>query len=318
MLRIVIVIAAIILVASAKAESFPSKPIRMIVPFPPGGGADTLARLLGQQMNERFGQPVVIDNRGGAGGIIGTEMASKSPADGYTLLFATASTHGSNPSIYKRLPYDPISNFSPVILLAVVPNVLVVHPSVPASDLKSLITLAKASPGKLNYASVGNGSSQHLIAEMFSSKAGLHIVHVPYKGTGPALTELMSGQVQMMFTNLITSMPHMQAGRLRGIAVTSMKRSSMLPELPAIAEVLSGFNMNSWYGLIAPAGLPNRLITMINMEVSKILATPQFRNRLAAGGAEPGGGSPRDFSRFIAGEIKSYAEAVRIAKVEPQ
>lgn len=304
--------------AAAHAEGYPSKPVRMVVPFPPGGGADTLARLLGQQIAARLGQPAVVDNRGGAGGLIGTGLVATSLPDGYTLLFATSSTHGSNPSVYKKLPYDPIADFSPVILLAVVPNVLVVHPSVAAGNLKELIALAKANPGKLNYASVGNGSSQHLVAELFNDRAGLKIVHVPYKGTGPALTELMAGQVQMMFTNLITSMSHLQAGRLRGLGVTSRDRSSILPALPAIAEVLPGFEMNSWYGLVAPRHVPAAVVARLNKEVAAILATPQFQERLAAGGAEPVGGTPREFATFIEKEIGKYAEAVRIANVIPQ
>lgn len=241
---------------ASNAADYPNHPVRLVVPFAPGGGADTLARIVGQSLSERLSQPVVIDNRGGAGGVVGTELVARASPDGYTLLLGTQSTHGTNPSLYKKLPYDPVGGFAPVTLLASVPNVLVVNPSVAASSVKELIALAKRTPGGLNYASVGVGSSQQLVAELFKSRAGIDMVHVPYKGTAPALNDLISGQVQVMFTNLITSAPHIRSGRLRGLAVTSSKRSSVAPELPTLAEVLPKFEASSWYALLAPAKTP--------------------------------------------------------------
>lgn len=300
---------------SAADMSYPVKPIRFVVPFPPGGGTDTLARVIGQRLTAELGQQIVIDNRGGAGGLLGTEIVARAAPDGYTLLLGTASTHGSNPSLYKKLPYDPVADFSPVILMAVVPNILVVNPSVTARSVKDLITLAKQKPGFLNYASVGVGSSQHLTSEIFKNQAKVDIVHVPYKGTALALNDLLSGQVQMMFTNLITSIPHVKANRLRALAVTSLKRASILPDLPAVAEFLPGFSVTSWYGLLAPARTPRGVVEKLNREVSTVLKKAEIQERLALDGAEPGGGSSEQFENHIRVEMKKYAQAVKLANI---
>lgn len=300
---------------SAADMSYPVKPIRFVVPFPPGGGTDTLARVIGQRLTAGLGQQIVIDNRGGAGGLLGTEIVARAAPDGYTLLLGTASTHGSNPSLYKKLPYDPVADFSPIILMAVVPNILVVNPSVTARSVKDLITLAKQKPGFLNYASVGVGSSQHLTSEIFKNQAKVDIVHVPYKGTALALNDLLSGQVQMMFTNLITSIPHVKANRLRALAVTSVKRASILPDLPAVAEFLPGFSVTSWYGLLAPARTPRGVVEKLNGEVSTVLKKTDIQERLALDGAEPGGGSSEQFENHIRVEMKKYAQAVKLANI---
>jgi tripartite-type tricarboxylate transporter receptor subunit TctC len=302
----------------ATAAEFPTKPVRLVVPFPPGGGADTLARQVGQRLAQKWNQQTVIDNRGGAGGLIGTEIVFRAASDGYTLLFATQSTHGTNPSLYRKLPYDPVAGFIPVAMVASVPNVLVVHPSVAATNVKELIALAKQKPGALNYASVGTGSSQHLTGELFKSRSGININHVPYKGTGPALIELVSGQVQMMFTNLITSVGHMKSAKLRGLAVTSRARSSAAPELPTVAEVIPGFEAVSWYGIVAPAGTPPSVVNLLNRDINAVLAEQSLRERLLAGGAEPAGGTPRNFADYIREEIRKYADVAKLAGIQPE
>ncbi|MCE9640425.1 MAG: tripartite tricarboxylate transporter substrate binding protein [Betaproteobacteria bacterium] len=317
-LHLLVALVAAAAPAAAAGAAYPDKPIRLVVPFPPGGGADTLARVVAHKLNEKYGQQIVVDNRGGAGGLVGTETVARASPDGYTLLMGTASTHGSNPSLYEKLPYDPVKNFAPVVLLASVPNILVVHPSVAAKSVKDLIALAKQKPGAINYASVGVGSSQHLIAEMFKRQAGVDLVHVPYKGTGPALNDLISGQVQMMFTNLITAVPHVKSGRLRGLAVTSARRSVTMPELPAVAEVLPGFDVSSWYGLLAPAGTPRPVIDALNREVIALLQGSDVRERLAVDGAEPGGGTPEQFAAYIRNEIAKYAATVKAANIRPE
>ncbi|MBI4191827.1 MAG: tripartite tricarboxylate transporter substrate binding protein [Betaproteobacteria bacterium] len=294
---------------------YAAKPIRLVVPFPPGGGADTVARFIGQWLSAELGQQIVIDNRGGAGGLIGTEIVARAAPDGYTLLLGTASTHGSNPSLYKKLPYDPIADFSPIILLAVVPQILVVHPSVNARSIKDLIALAKQKPGFLNYASVGVGSSQHLVTEIFKNQAKVDIVHIPYKGTGPALNDLLSGQVQVMITNLITSIPHVKANRLRGLAVTSASRVSIVPDLPAVAEFLPGFSVTSWYGLLAPARTPQAVVEKLNRGGAIVLKKTAIQERLAMDGAVPGGGPPAQFENHIRIEVKMYAQAVKAANI---
>jgi tripartite-type tricarboxylate transporter receptor subunit TctC len=318
MLCVSLVLLFAVAATASSAAGYPDHPVRLVVPFAPGGGADTLARIVGQSLSERLSQPVVIDNRGGAGGVVGTELVARASPDGYTLLLGTQSTHGTNPNLYKKLPYDPVEGFAPVTLLASVPNVLVVNPSVAASSVKELISLAKRTRGGLNYASVGVGSSQQLVAELFKSRAGIDMVHVPYRGTGPALNDLMSGQVQLMFTNLITSVPHIVSGRLKGLAVTSSKRSSVAPNLPALAETFPKFEASSWYALLAPANTPAPVVVALNRHVTSILSTERIRARLASVGAEPVGGSPEDLAAHIREEIRKYAEAVRLANIQPE
>jgi len=304
-------LAAFALLSHAQAP-FPSKPIRIVVPFPAGGTTDILARAVAQKLTETLGQSVVVDNRPGAGGNIGAELVAKSPPDGYTLLMGTVGTHAINPSLYAKMPYDHVKDFTPVILVAGVPNVLVVNPSVPANSVQELIAYIKANPGKVNFASSGSGTSIHLSGELFKTMAGVSMTHVPYKGSSPALTDLMGGQVQLMFDNLPSSLPQIKAGKLRALAVTSAQRASALPDVPTVAEAgLPGFEASSWFGLLAPAGTPKDVVTKLNAEVAKWLATPEAREKLASQGAIAAGQSPDDFTRHIAAETAKWQKVVK-------
>src|SRR6266850_4195487 len=247
--------------AQAAAQDYPRKPVRLIVPFAPGGGNDTVARTIAQQMSASLGQQIVIDNRSGAGGVVGAELAAKAPPDGYTLFLGGVGSLAVNPNLHARLPYDPLKDFAPITLIASAPSVLVVHPSVPARTIAQFTALAKANPGKLNYASNGNGSSAQLAAVMYESMAGVAMVHVPYKGLAPALVDLLSGEVQAMFSSLVAIVPHIRAGRLRALAVTGRRRTPLLAEVPTLAESgLPGYEAGSWYGILAPAGTPREII----------------------------------------------------------
>jgi tripartite-type tricarboxylate transporter receptor subunit TctC len=307
-------VAAMLLLASAgalAAEPYPSKPIKLIVPFPAGGTTDLVARTVGQEMTKTWGQQVVVENRPGAGGNIGSEAAAKSPADGYTLLMGTVGTHGINPSLYKKLPYDAVKDFAPITLATSGPNILVVHPSLPAKSVKELIAYAKANPGKLNFASSGNGTSIHLCGELFKTKTGVQMTHVPYKGSAPALTDLIGGQVQLMFDNMPSAWPHVKTGKLRALAVTTAKRSQTAPDLPTIAESgVPGFDATSWFGLLAPAGTPKEIVTKLNKEAVRILKMPEVKERLLAQGAEPVGNSPEQFAAHIKAEIEKWRKVV--------
>src|SRR3954454_10954480 len=261
--------AAVLLLWSAAAVGqYPTKPIHLIVPFPPGGGNDTVARAIAQQISPELGQPVVIDNRPGAGGSVGAELAAKAPADGYTLFLAGVGSHAVNPNLHRKLPYDAIKDFTPITLIASAPSVLVVNPSVPARTVAEFTAYARANPGKLNYASNGNGSAAQLAAAMYEWMAGVKMVHVPYKGIAPAMTDLLSGVVQLMFGTIVALVPHIQAGKLRALAVTSVKRSALLPEVPTLAESgLPEYEAGSWYGILAPAGTPPDIIAKLNTVV---------------------------------------------------
>ncbi len=298
--------------ATAQAQTYPSKPIRMIVPFPPGGTTDILARAIGAELTKAWGQPVVIENRPGAGGNIGSEAVAKSPGDGYTLLMGTVGTHGINPSLYKKMPYDAVKDFAPVTLVALVPNILVVHPSVPAKSVAELIALAKKQPGKLTYASSGNGTSIHLSGALFESLTGVQMVHVPYKGSAPAVTDLLGGQVNMMFDNMPSALPHVKAGKLRPLGVTSAKRSPAVPDVPTIAEAgVKGYEASSWFGVLAPAGTPKDIVAKLNAEIAKSLGTPEMKEKLSSQGAEPVGNTPEQFGAFIRAEIDKWAKVVK-------
>jgi len=304
-------LATFALLSHAQAP-YPTKPIRIVVPFPAGGTTDILARAVAQKLTETLGQSVVVDNRPGAGGNIGAELVAKSPPDGYTLLMGTVGTHAINPSLYAKMPYDHVKDFVPVILVAGVPNVLVVNPSVPANSVQELIAYIKANPGKVNFASSGSGTSIHLSGELFKTMAGVSMTHVPYKGSTPALTDLMGGQVQLMFDNLPSSLPQIKAGKLRALAVTSAQRASALPDVPTVAEAgLPGFEASSWFGLLAPAGTPKDIVTKLNAEVAKWLATPEAREKLASQGAIAAGQSPDDFTRHIAAETAKWQKVVK-------
>jgi tripartite-type tricarboxylate transporter receptor subunit TctC len=294
------------------AQTFPSKPIRVVVPFPAGGTTDVLARAAAQKLTETLGQPTVVDNRPGAGGNIGAELVAKSPPDGYTLLMGTVGTHAINPGLYPKLPYDHVHDFAPVILVAGVPNVLVINPALPVNTVQELIAYARANPGKLNFASSGNGTSIHLSAELFKTMAGVQMTHVPYKGSAPALQDLVGGQVQLMFDNLPSSLALIKAGKLKALAVTSSGRAAALPDVPTVAESgLPGFEASSWFGLLAPAGTPPPVIATLNGEIAKWLATPEAREKLLAQGANAVGGSSEDFARFIAAETTKWQKVVK-------
>ncbi|MFO1282755.1 MAG: tripartite tricarboxylate transporter substrate binding protein [Burkholderiales bacterium] len=307
---------ALLVVAAAPASlaqaPWPAKPVRIVVPFPPGGTTDILARAAALKMTEAWKEQAVVDNRPGAGGNIGAELVARAPADGYTLLMGTVGTHAINASLYAKMPFDPIRDFAPVILVAAVPNVMVVHPSVPASTVTEFIAWAKANPGKVNFASSGSGTSIHLAGELFKTQTGLAMTHVPYKGSAPAIADLVGGQVQVMFDNLPSALPQIRAGRLRALAVTSAQRASALPEVPTVAESgLPGFEASSWFGLLSPAGTPREVVQKVNSEIARWLATPEAKEKLASQGAIAAGGTPEDFVAHIAAESAKWQKVVR-------
>src|ERR671937_1489803 len=302
--------------ALAQAQSYPARPIHLIVPFPPGGGNDTVARAIAQQIGPDLGQPVVVDNRPGAGGSVGAELAAKSPPDGYTLFLAGVGSHAVNPNLHSRLPYDPVKDFAPITLVASAPSVLVVNPAVPTRTIAEFTAYARANPGKINYASNGQGSAAQLAAAMYESMAGVMMVHVPYKGIAPALTDLLSGEVQLMFGTVVALMPHIQAGKLRALAVTSRSRSVLLPEIPTLAESgLPDYEAGSWYGIMAPAGTPRDIIERLHVAIVKALAQPEVAKRLAAEGAIVIGSTPAAFGAHIKAELARVAAVVRAAGI---
>ena len=298
---------------AAFPAGYPAKPLRIIVPFAAGGGTDILARLIGQKLSEVLGQGIVVDNRAGAGGTIGTEMAARAPADGHTLLMVNAG-HVINPGLYKSLPYDAVNSFSAVSLIGTASYLLVVHPSVPANSVSDLIHLGKGRT-PVTFASSGNGSTTHLAGELFNSMAGIKMTHVPYKGGGPANTALVSGEVSCYFGSISGSLPHVKTARLRSLAVTGIKRSSALPALPTIAESgLPRYDMTGWFGLLAPAGTPGDIVAGLNTQIGKILQAPDIKRRLLEDeGAEGGSGTPAEMAQFIRDELKKYVEVVRLS-----
>jgi len=292
--------------AAGSAQVYPNRPVRMIVAFPPGGGNDIIARLIGARLTPRFGQQVVIDNRGGASGIIGTDIVARAAPDGHTLLFVSVS-HTMNEAI-RKLPYDTLGSFAPVALLGRGPNVLVANPNLPARTLPELIALAKSKPGKINYASTGVAGMHHFGGELFKDLAHVNMVHVPYKGGSAAMTELMAGRVHVMFESMSSIIQHHRAGRVRGLAVTSPKRSSSYPDIPTVAEAgVPGFDMTVWAGLITPVGIPKPVLAKLNDAINKALASPSLRERYAANGVDPVGGTPEEFGAFIKREVEKYA-----------
>ena len=300
---------------SAHAQAYPTKPIRFIVPWPPGGGADIMSRLVNQPLGDALGQQVVIDNRGGAAGNIGAELAAKSPPDGYTIVFAYSGTHSINPHIYRKMPFKD-SDLAPIIQLASVPQVVVVHPSLPARNVRELIALVKARPGQLSYASSGNGAINHLAGELFKMKTGTNIIHVPYKGGGPAAVALLGGEVGMIFGEPASMIGYLKAGKLRALAVTSGKRALSLPELPTMAEAgVAGYDVTSWNGILTPAGTPREIIGRLNAELNKIISAPAMHDRMIGLGYEPVGGTPEKFGEFIQSELAKWAPVVKAANV---
>ena len=304
-----------LVIAAESATNYPTKPIRLVVPWPPGGGTDVFARVIGQKLSERVGYNVVIDNRPGAAGNIGAEMVAKSPPDGYTIMLATI-TLATNPSMYKALSFDPIKDFAPITLVAGVPHVLVVSPSLPVNSVKDLIALAKAEPGKLNYASAGNGSPFHLAAELFKLLTGTTIVHVPYQGGGPAITAVIGGQVQLTFGNLLAVLPLVKSGKLKALGVTGATRSSAAPDLPTIAEEgVRGYDFSSWFGFFAPAATPKETVVKLNQEIVRILNTPEMKQRLTQDGADVVASTSQEFSAYLLAETRKWAQVIKQAGI---
>lgn len=297
--------------ALACAQSYPSKPVRLIVPYPPGGGTDIFARLVGAKLSEALGQTFVIEQRPGAAGVIGADAAAKSAPDGYTIVIGQASNLAINASLMKKLPYDPVRDFAPITRVAMSPNLLVVHPSLPVRSVKDLVALAKARPGAVNYASAGNGSPGHLAAEYFRKIAKIDVVHIPYKGATPAMLDVIAGHVSYYFTSPVSAQPYVAAGRLRQIAVTSAKRFPPLPDVPAIAEAgYQDIDMVAWWGLLAPAGTSAEIINRLNAAAVKVLNAPDLKNRLASQGAMVYTDTPAEFSAYIKSEIANWAKVV--------
>ncbi len=316
--RYLAVMAAAIFSAAVCAQQYPSKPIRIIVPWPPGGGTDVVSRTIAQKLGETLGQPAVVDNRAGATGIIGADLAAKAPADGYTVLITIAS-HAINPTLYAKLPYDTLGDLAPVSLLAEYPFVITVHPSLPAKSLREFIAIAKSRAGQLTYASSGNGSGPHLGMELFMSMAGIQMVHVPYKGAGQAMTDLVSGQVQVFLNNFLAGMPMIKAGKLRALAVTGGKRSAVAPELPTVAEAgVPGYIVTGWYGMFVPAATPAPVVTTLHAATVKALRSKDVTDRLTNEAAEIVAGNPQQFADFLKAEIAKWAVVVRKAGLKAE
>ena len=314
----VAVAALVFAAAAALAQSYPSRVVRMVVAYPAGGSIDVVARLVNQRLTSAFGQQFIIDNRAGAAGNIGTDYVAKAANDGYTLLMGSAASISSAPAVYAKLPYDPVRDLAPIIQVANQPNVLTAHPSVPARTLKEFIAIAKANPGKFNYGSSGIGASQHMTAELFAMLTGVKIEHIPYKGGTPAMTDLISGQIDFMFTPAPNAIAFVKSGKIRGIAVTSLKRSSALPELPTMDEsVLKGFELLGWIGLLGPAGTPREIVDRLNADINKMLAG-DIRPRLTDLGLDAVGGTPEQFAAFIRQDIAKYVKIVKVAGIAPQ
>jgi tripartite-type tricarboxylate transporter receptor subunit TctC len=300
-------------IGAVHAQPYPSKPVRLIVPFPPGGPADALGRLFGQKLSESWGQPVVVENRAGAGGNIGAEIVAKAAPDGYTLLLI-ANSHAINAGLYASLPYDPVRDFMPISQIASYMLVLVTHPSVPATSVAELVTLARSRPGQLKYASAGNGTMTHLAAEMFRLATGTDMVHVPYKGAAPATNDLLGGQVDLMFNNPVSSFPHVRAGTLRALAVTGASRLSTAPEVPTIAELgYAGFEASTWYGFLGPAGMPKDVVSKVQTEIVRVLRLPDVQERLAAQGFDSIGTTPEQFGEVLRADVERWRQVVKAA-----
>ncbi len=299
-------------VAQAQPAAYPAKPIRLVVPFPPAGPTDVVARLVGQKLSERWGQQVVVENRAGAGGTIGAELVARAPADGYTLLMGSTANMAVNVTLYDKLSYDPVKDFVPVNLAAITPNLLVVNPALPAKNAREFIALAKAKPGTINYASGGSGTPSHLAAELFKTMAGIQMAHIPYKGSIPALTDVIGGQVTLMLDSMPSALPLVKSGKLRALAQTGAKRSAAVPDLPTISESgLPGYEVAGWFGFFAPAGTPRDMVNKISAEITLVLNQPDVKDRYALLGAEPGPGNPDEFARFQVSEIAKWAKVIR-------
>jgi tripartite-type tricarboxylate transporter receptor subunit TctC len=299
----------------AHAEAFPDKPIVLVIPFPPGGPTDAMARTLAAEMQNRLGQPMIVENRAGAGGNIGAEYVARATPDGQTLLFGTSGPLAINASLYRKINYDPVKSFAPVIQVGHLPNILVVNPAVPAKNVKELIAYAKANPGKLSYASSGNGASSHLAGVLFNASAGIDLQHIPYKGTGPALNDLLGGQVSMSFTDVLTALPYVKTGKLRALGVTTTERSQALPDVPTIAEQgVPGYDVSVFFGIVAPAGTPPDRIAKLNQAFVEVLDTPKVKQLFASQGLEPAPSStPQQLGKFIQAQVTKWAGVVKQA-----
>lgn len=298
------------------AQPYPQKAVRIIVPFPPGGGTDSMGRALAQKLSDAFGQAFVVENRGGAAGVIGTDVVAKAQPDGHTLLF-TSSAFVISAAVQHKLPYDPATALAPVSYVATTPNIIFVHPSVPAKTVKELIAFAKRRPGELNYGSTGNGAPYHVATEMFKQMADVNLTHVPYKGAGPALVAAISGEVSVLFGNIVSGLPHAKAGRLRALAITTTRRSPIAPELPTVEESgLKGYEFSTWFGMLAPAGTSDGVVTRINQEIGRALKQPDLRNRLLADGAEPSGSTPAEFQKIIQRDIQRFSALAKAVNMK--
>lgn len=307
---------ALALPASAQTDHYPSKPITYVVPFAAGGTTDLLGRLIGQKLSQTLGQSVVVENRAGAGGNIGSDYVAKAPADGYTLLGGTISSHSINVSLYPKMPYDPIKNFQPITLIGTLPNVLVVNASSPWKSVQDVIAAAKAKPGTVNFGSSGNGTSQHLAAELFANMAGLRMTHVPYKGSSQAVQALLGSQVDLVFENSVAAMPMIQSGKFRALATTGAKRAAELPDVPTMAESgLNGYEIVSWQAIFAPAGTPKPIVDKLSTEIGKIIRQPDVRAKLASMGVEPSGAGPAELAAFQKSEVAKWANLIKVANI---
>ena len=315
----VIAALAALFVQPAFGQAYPSKPIRIIIAQAPGSATDNVSRVITGKLGERLGQPFVIEARPGAGGTVGTEVAARAPADGYTLFMANNSTHGANPAVYRNLPYDAVKDFAPIMLLAETPYVLSVHPSLPVKNVKEFIAFAKARPAQLNYGSAGNGSTHHLAGELLKMMAKIDLLHVPYKGTTPALTALLSGEVSAMFFTVVGIQPHMKSGKARGLAVTTPKRSAMLAELPTMTEAgLPGFEITSWFGLLAPARTPPEIVSRLNAELARVQALPDVKAAMAKLGFDSVSGTPEQFAEHIRREVDKFTKLAKATSIKAE
>jgi len=310
--------AAFLTTVPSAAQAYPERPVRLVVPYPPGGSTDSVARTLAERLATIWGRAVVVENHAGAGGIIGTELVARATADGHTLLMGAAQTHALNPHLYARLPYDPFRDFAPVSLVATTPLVLVIHPGVDVSSVQGLIALARQRPGALSFASTSSGGTPHLAGELLASMAGINIVHVPYRGSAPAITDLLAGHVQLMFDSTVSALPHVKAGRLRALAVTTKARSAAAPDLPTVAEAaLPGFEVVSWLGIFAPAKTPAAVVERLNRDIAQSLTLPDVRSRLIVQGAEPAPMSTGEFTAFHRAEWDRWRKIITDARVRP-
>ena len=302
----------------AFAQGYPSKPVKMIVPYAAGGTTDVLARIMADKLTQGLGQTVVIEYKPGAGGTIGAEAAAKSPADGYTMVMGAPGSHSTATSLYAKLPYDPVKDFVPIVHVANVPNSIVVHPSLAVKSVPELIAYAKSRPGELTYGSAGTGATTHLTGELFALLANVKLTHIPYKGSGQAMVDLLGGQIQMMFENLPGAATQIRSGKIRGLAVTSLRRSAAFPDLPAVSETLPGFEVVAWFALFAPAGTPAAIVSRLNAESNKALSLAEVREKIAAAGSDPIGGTSDELARFLASDIAKWTRVTREAGIKPQ